>query len=155
MTKEEVVRILKQQHTGVVATVSESGTPSAATVYYFVDDDFTIYFPTRATSRKYQNIQKNAAVAFTVSNDESMQTIQVEGTAAEVEEPESIARVIERLIEISVHNITATGRWLPPVKQLRDGHFAVIAISPTWIRTANFLESDSSTANPYTVVLNQ
>lgn len=155
ISKEEALQFLKQQQTAVIGTVNSNGQPSGSTVYYMIDDDFTIYFPTRATSRKYTHIQNNPKVSCTISNCESIQTVQIEGIAQEVDNPLTIARLIERLLEVSTETSSHNGRWLPPIKQLREGHFAVIAVTPHWIRIADFLNEASDSETRYTVLLDK
>ena len=66
ISKQEVLKFLKEKELAVVSTVSAAGKPEAATVIYFIDDDFSFYFITRRNTRKFENLQLNNNVALVV-----------------------------------------------------------------------------------------
>ena len=45
--KKEALKFLNEQVTAALATVSVTGEPQVATIYYHVDNDFNFYFITR------------------------------------------------------------------------------------------------------------
>lgn len=73
--------LLAAHRHGVLATLGPDGAPQAATVGYAVSDRHELVFDTLATSRKGQNIRRDARVAFVVTEGE--QTFQLEGIADE------------------------------------------------------------------------
>lgn len=75
----DALTFLQAHWTGVVSTISPQHTPHAAVVYYTALDDGTLYFATFTDTRKYQHIQRNPTVAFTVAAVEVPRTLQIEG----------------------------------------------------------------------------
>jgi len=80
---KEVLGFLRTHPECVLATVSASGKPEAATVLFAVDDDFNFYFGTRTDYRKYMNLvgDKWAAVVVGASAKDP-RTVQAEGKMA-------------------------------------------------------------------------
>lgn len=139
-TKLKVDAFLREHHLGALATVSPEGKPQCSTVYYDLTEDMNILFATRDGSRKFVNIEANANVALTVSDEDNKVTVQIEGVAKEVTDPEKIAEMIRRIVHVSD---TESGRsWMPPVKLMQNGHFAVMEIETTWIRIGDFREKE-------------
>jgi uncharacterized pyridoxamine 5'-phosphate oxidase family protein len=154
ISKEYILDFLQQQHVGVVSSIDSSGNPNSATVYFIVDEDYNFYFPTRPGSRKYTNISDNPNVSFTTTDAKGMTTVQLTGVAEEVAETAAIIQMIEKLLNVSTHHIQEVGRWIPPIKQLRDGHFALIKIAPTWMRYGQFNKDTArSDSDNYTIVI--
>lgn len=68
---------------GVISTVNDDGTPAAAVVGFGQTEDLQILIGTDNSSRKYKNILRNPAIAFTVGG-ETPETIQLQGSAREL-----------------------------------------------------------------------
>ena len=79
MTKEDVLKFLKNNDLCVVATVDESGKPIAATMAYAVDDDMSFYLETSNKSRKYKNLLANSRAAIVVGVANELPTVQIDG----------------------------------------------------------------------------
>jgi pyridoxine/pyridoxamine 5'-phosphate oxidase len=86
MTKEDHFRFIGRHKLGVLATISPSGEPQAAVVGIAVTADLELVFDTVKTSRKYQNLTANPAIAFVIGGDEEI-TVQYEGEAEELQAP--------------------------------------------------------------------
>jgi uncharacterized pyridoxamine 5'-phosphate oxidase family protein len=70
--------------TAVIATCVD-GQPHAATVYYAIKDDFTVYFLTAADTQKYQNLLTNQHAAMVVGFGPSHITLQGSGNTTLLE----------------------------------------------------------------------
>ena len=81
ITKESVLKFLKENSLCVLATADKNGKPLAATMGYAVDDEITIYLETSVKSRKYKNLISNPYVAVVVGVANDKPTVQVDGTA--------------------------------------------------------------------------
>ncbi|PIS05247.1 MAG: hypothetical protein COT81_02175 [Candidatus Buchananbacteria bacterium CG10_big_fil_rev_8_21_14_0_10_42_9] len=79
--KESALIFLQKHFLAVVATADNSGKPEAAAVFYDIDDDFTLHFMTRETSRKAKNIFDNKKVALVINDNQELVTVQLEGEA--------------------------------------------------------------------------
>lgn len=95
----------KDRITAVIATATSAGDPHAATIYYFVEDDFSFYFLTAANTEKYNNLLENPKASIAIGFGPSYVTIQGHGTAtllakASDEENHAIALLKTRLFEV-------------------------------------------------------
>ncbi|MFO0750740.1 MAG: pyridoxamine 5'-phosphate oxidase family protein [Myxococcota bacterium] len=93
LTRDELVRLLRRQRYGVVASLGPSGEPQAATVGYGVSDALELVFDTLGHTRKCQNLRRDGRVAFVVTEGE--ETIQCEGVADEPRDAE-----LDRLLPV-------------------------------------------------------
>ena len=83
--KQKIIDYLSSHMKVTLATVTPEGKPLAHTVVY-VNEAATVYFRSRDSRRKYQNILKNPSIAYTVDEypgDDWRQLhgVQMEGTA--------------------------------------------------------------------------
>ena len=121
------------QPLGVISTVNESGKPESASVYYICDKALNIFFVTRSESRKYKNLQKNLNASFVITSEHPPKTIQLEGTASEVTDPEEQLTYFDKLVaKASESNL------MPPVTQTVAGEMVFMKLSTTWARLGNF-----------------
>jgi nitroimidazol reductase NimA-like FMN-containing flavoprotein (pyridoxamine 5'-phosphate oxidase superfamily) len=101
-TKERIAGYLKDHSVLTLATVTPDCRPLAHTVSY-VSEGATVFFATLKTTRKYHNIRRNPAVAYTVDEDYpewiKIRGIQMEGNAEILAEPGEIARVRELYVK--------------------------------------------------------
>ncbi len=88
MTKEFIYNFIKQHKLAVVSTLSIDNKPEAALVGFAISEDLEIVFDTVKTSRKYQNLLQNSAVAVVIGWDNET-TVQYEGIATELTGPEA------------------------------------------------------------------
>lgn len=138
----EALQCLKNTSTGVLSTISAKGTPQSATVIFYCDDTFHLYFPTKQRSKKFENIKRDPHVAFVVTDVENVMTVQLEGRAEEVTDSTEMQHVINQLIAFQ-HNQGSSG-WVLPVKRIEAGYFAFVKITPTWIRFGDFREQEDA-----------
>jgi uncharacterized protein YhbP (UPF0306 family) len=88
--------------TAVIASCPLDGDVHAATVYYFVDDNFNFYFLTATNTQKYRNLLANQNAAIVVGFGPEQTTVQGRGSAvllqkSSEEEKEAIAHIKTRL----------------------------------------------------------
>lgn len=123
----------EKQKLGAVGTTGPKG-PEVAFVYYAVDDELNVYFVTRMGSRKYQNILRDQNVAFSIAVETPPKTLQVEGVASLVSNPEAQRTLFPKLVEL------ATSRnCMPPIAQEFDtSEIAFIKVAPRWARFGDF-----------------
>jgi general stress protein 26 len=88
--RKRVLRFLREQKTAVIATVSPSGEPQAATISYLIDEHFNFYFIARKSSRKYVNLSHNRSVGLVIGTDPKIPAMaEIQGTAHVVETPDA------------------------------------------------------------------
>ena len=130
---------LSSHHVATLATVSKDGVAHAATLYAFADEHLTFYFLTKETTGKYKNIQENSNVALVISDEHTLDTVQVEGVATEASElgfAETMAKFIEEYAK--------QGKWKElPINQIKEGHFKLFKVAPKWIRWTSFKEGEN------------
>lgn len=130
---------------GVVSTVDDSGKPWGAAVYFIADDDFNIYFVTRAETTKYQNAKHGRVAAFTVADRASQTTVQLTGEVSEVSADDYMNNLFEKFMELrhkDDHN------WSPPINKVHAGNYMPLCIKPTRLQYANYGQHSSDpTAN--------
>lgn len=149
----EIISFLEEQHTMTIATVAD-GKPSAATVYFYVEEEGVFFFPTRQNSRKFRNISADPHIAFVISDDEQVKTLQVEGIAAEETDSVKTAKMIDRLLVITRKHEELAKRWFPPIKQMRDeGYLSIIRINPTWMRWGDFSHGPDESDDYFTQII--
>src|SRR5215472_6347844 len=97
MTRDDLLRFLREHRLAAEASVSASSAAQAAVVGFAISDGFEIVFDTLDSTRKVTNMRRNPKVAFVIggfaSGDE--RTAQYEGLADEPADAE-----LERLAEL-------------------------------------------------------
>ena len=82
MDRQGLLTFLRRHRLCVQASVAADGGPQAAVVGYAVSDQFELIFDTLASTRKAQNLRRDARIAIVVGWD-GEQTLQLEGLADE------------------------------------------------------------------------
>src|SRR3990167_4116279 len=97
--RADALAFLKKHRTGALATVSQEGSPRVRLVYYASGDAFEIYFMTKKSTRKVDDITRDSRVAFTISSEDVPQALQIEGVASLVEIPAEPDTVLNNLFQ--------------------------------------------------------
>jgi len=134
VTDEVILAFLDKHPLAFLATTGPSQEPRAAAIFFTANKDFTFYFITKVSTTKYQQLQQNSSVALAVADQQTFQTVQLEGKAEEETQSSTKAEIIERLAKISGQH----PNWRPPIAQLPPSSYAIIKITPTWLRWADF-----------------
>lgn len=134
--KVNVLAFLQKHSVGVLATLSPDGTPRARTVYYATDDSFGVYFCTLTGTRKVEDIARNVHGAFVVSDEDTPQTIQIEGTILDLTETATINDVVRTLSD----KFMERGTQFAPLTHLDPGKIAFYKLTPTWVRFGDFTD---------------
>lgn len=130
--KKETFKFLGEHVTAAVATVSATGEPEIATMYYYTDDDFNFYFISAKNSQKLKNIEINKNVAIAVGFGPAPITVQA-GGVAEISydfNEEFVNKIFEK---INFHNLD---QW--PVLQLEKEGLVLLKVKPKWLVLLNF-----------------
>lgn len=137
MTDEQNVRartFLTENSVGVLATVAPDGTPRARTVYYAANDSFEIFLLTLAGTRKVEDINAHAQVAFVVSDPALPATLQIEGTLSAQPDTAAIDPMVSRLMDTLMQH----GDSFAPVTHLDQQNILFYKLTPSWIRFGDF-----------------
>lgn len=81
--KRKIDAFLSSQKHMIIASSTKEGRVEAAYVGFFHDKDFTLFFGTYNTSRKYQNLIENPEVAVVFGSEEGI-SVQYEGVAKQL-----------------------------------------------------------------------
>lgn len=135
--EQKILEELKSinQPLGVISTVNEESKakPQSATVYYVYNDKLDIFFVTRSSSRKYNNIQSNSNASFVITGEHPPKTIQLEGNVEEVTNPDEQITYYEKLMSLASEN-----NPMPPVTQIASGELVFFKLIVMWARFGNF-----------------
>ena len=118
-------KYLSAHRTATLATVNAKKKPDAASVFYIVDNDLTIYFMTRIESRKFHNLENQTIVSMVITDEETMETIQLTGAAERIENLEEEGRALTKLWTADYRNPNWPG---PAVKLFESGHSVQLAV---------------------------
>ncbi|MBC7707798.1 pyridoxamine 5'-phosphate oxidase family protein [Polaromonas sp.] len=126
---------LKKHPMGVLSTVGVDNVPWGAAVYYLSDEDFNIYFVTRAESLKYKNIEMNPYAALTVSDSETQITVQLSGKVSTMPVQKYMDVFFDKFA-----NIRPDGdyEWAPPIDKVHEGNYMPLQLTPTKMQYADY-----------------
>jgi general stress protein 26 len=129
MDLKQVLVFLRQHRIAVQASVSATQCPQAAIVGVTVTDDLEIIFDTLQSTRKAQNLRRNAKVALVIGgwNPGDERTVQYEGTA---DEPS--AAELER-IKAAYYDVYPDGP-----SRLTWAGLTYVRVRPSWIRYSDY-----------------
>ncbi|MFZ2544947.1 MAG: pyridoxamine 5'-phosphate oxidase family protein [Candidatus Saccharimonadales bacterium] len=147
----ELVRnFLREHYSGVLATADSASNPHAATVYFSLQDDFSLLFGTKTETQKYKNIEENKQVAFVVYDEKEQTTIQITGHVEVIEDEDLRQKVINSMFMSSAES---SARELPPVEKLLAGDYVALRLVPMVIKMAVFARPDSEGDDLYETLL--
>jgi general stress protein 26 len=126
MTNEGLYRFIDRHKLAVLATVSPSGDPQAAVVGIAVTSELELIFDTVKTSRKYQNLTADPAIAFVIGGDDEI-TVQYEGDATEIR-----ADMHQKYFDIYFE------KWPECRDHLKWPGIVHFRVRPKWIRYSDF-----------------
>ena len=118
-----------------LGTVNDDGTPHGSVVYVCTDDHRSVvYFLTKTETQKYKNLSARPIVSLTIANPDENSTVQASGMAAEIQDPQIIDTVMNKLTRLHVSAVD----WLPPVSKLRAGPYVLVGITLRRARLAEY-----------------
>ena len=132
--RDDALSFLVAHETGVLATLSDEGTPRARLVYYTCDDSFNVYFITLANTRKVADLKKNQHVAFVVAEPDVPRTIQMEGTTTDLTDTAELDPMLSEF----VHRLMSHGRYGIPLARFDASELRFFRLIPTWVRWGDF-----------------
>jgi len=146
---ETIKKFLTDNLLGVIATQNGTHIESAA-VYYGFDDGFSIYLNTHTASRKFKNIEQNPNVSFVVYQQNPAMTLQLEGTIESITEVSKITEIYDTLLRRTLAQGT-----IPPIHQIQSGETALLKITPTWARFADFSQGTTIKPGTFTMLVGE
>lgn len=134
--KERILRFLKSNTTGVIATLSEHGEPQAATINYTIDDNFNLYFIARQGSRKFANLSAHAEVGLVIGTDPKVPAMaEIQGHAHAVPDPP------QAIMDYFAKGMASDDpEWWPLFKS-RAMDFKLFEVEITWLRWLDLASS--------------
>lgn len=142
-TREEIYSYLQFLTIGVLSTVSDTGKPYAAVIYFVVDHNLNFFFVTKTDTKKSQNLEKNNNAAITILDPNFPKTVQATGIVEAVQEPDMHTYLLKRISE--ANSKKGIYYWPPPLSKLNSqGDLILYKFQPDWLRFADFTESTYS-----------
>jgi general stress protein 26 len=132
--KKKSLEFLKNHTLAAIATVSSESTPHVANVYYVVDDDLQIYCVTRTDTSKFQNIKNNPIVALVVTDEETVETVQLIGKAMVVKDETQASTILEKLWKVTL----SSQSWPAPIVKISSGDLTLLKIKPKELKFGSF-----------------
>ncbi|MDO8582837.1 MAG: pyridoxamine 5'-phosphate oxidase family protein [bacterium] len=133
---QKAIQFVERCSLAALATISPEGVPYASAIHVVVDVNLSFYFVTKAETAKWEHIQRSPLVALVITNDDTRQTLQVQGLASSGLTTELEISIINKFAafpEASLHP-----EWKLPSRQLTGGEYVIVKIEPTWARLASF-----------------
>lgn len=141
----EAVELLNKRDIGVLSTIERTGSLRGAAVYYVIKDGY-VYFMTKENTRKARNIVANEHVAFTVFDEQGLETIQLAGMAEQVTDDKTRMKVITSILRTRTYN---DGSHLVPVVRMgAETNTLVYRIVVTDFDYTNFINLDAQKSRP-------
>ncbi len=134
--KHGIVSYLAKEKMAILSTHASDGSIDAMTVFFMADENLDFFFMTKVDTRKYQNMAANPHVSLTISNAETLETVEAKGTASVMTSPKDIT---DRMTSIINKGKYEGMPWAPPIAKLNAGQYVIIKVVPTWLRYGVFL----------------
>jgi len=126
MNTEDLYTYLSRRGLGVVSSIGPEGAPQSALVGFAVTPSLELVFDTVSSTRKYANLIARPRCSFVMGWD-AEQTVQYEGVAREVRDPE-----LEPYRELYFQV------WTDGPRRLSWPGIAYFVVTPVWIRYSDF-----------------
>lgn len=134
-TYETIRSYIDHNPIATLGTTNQDNSPHGAVVYVCADSQNPVaYFITKQATKKYRNLIEHPNVSLTIVNPGENSTLQANGRAAEVEDAHTIDMVMKKI----AHDHVSAKEWLPPIAKLRAGAYAIVSITLTYARLAQF-----------------
>ena len=139
--QDQAFEFLQSNKLGVIATVNREHRPQAATMHYFVEkkgDGWCLYFATRASTRKFTNLESNPNIAIVVGTVMDRATLQMEGIARMLSN-EEVGQVFDDKEKRSFFEFMQADEK-DPFFQIEGLNFRVFKVDISWARFMFFDE---------------
>lgn len=133
---------------------AHDGIPYSSWVYLFGKPDFTFYFGTRSSTRKFEDLIHNDRASISLGNPVTLEILQLQAVATLVTDARLVRESLEEVRAIftaqkkkwmSSADYATRGlyhedvsRWIPPISQMREGSYAFVKLTPTWARLRKY-----------------
>ena len=131
---KKIVEFIKVHPLGVLGTVSVTGEPFGAAVYFGTDDELNLYFITKSETQKNKNIVENTLVSMTFADEASEQTVEAGGEVSVIMNNEQRHEAIAALSQVK----HASNDWLPPLPKIDAGYYIVYKVTPSYARLISY-----------------
>lgn len=131
----EVREFLLNHDVAVISTINSNGYPNGAVVNYVLGDENYFYVLTKDKTGKAVNIAKNPKVAITIYDVGGRSTVQCEGVAELITQPNVIKDLSSILIKPKDYGNKVA--W-PPISLLIAGNYVVIKVKPIGLKFIDY-----------------
>lgn len=131
VSNKEASTFLQSHELATLSTIDRSGKVHGAIVYYFPSDAGYVYILTKAGTNKAHNIFANNQVALTVYDEQTLQTVQMQGTASVETDQTTKQHIFDQIVRPREYGGEI---HMPPVTKLQEGAFMIVRISPTEVK---------------------
>lgn len=138
--RQQVKQFIEKTPLATIATVSEQSVPQSAAVYTYLKEDLTLYFVSKKTTRKYQNIIRNNRVSLSYVSEDKLVFVEVLGHARVFDpltEGERMVHILEKINDIVLSRNLPS--WVPPLVQIQGGEYGFFEVTPYQISFYDFM----------------
>ena len=138
-----------ETRSATLATANKKGIPHAATIFFVPRKNLTLYFTTKTSGRKFQNLIGRPRVAMVVTDVDKLITVQLTGVAERVTKPKLEQEILQ---DLWLFRHTDPNWPIPPMKLYESGtisELAVIKVTPAEMTYANFEIANTGKYNSF------
>ena len=122
---------LKNHELGTLSTIDKAGNIHGSVVYYYGPLNKFLYIITKAKTQKAHNIMVNKQVGFTVYDEKSLQTVQIQGLASLEPDVKMKRKLMAKLIQ---SKMLRPEDKQPSMTKIDGGSYTFIKIAPTNVK---------------------
>lgn len=138
--RRKIMDFLDSHPVAVLATIDNTGNPSASPIYFAVSSDLVITFTTKIDTNKHKNITRHSQVMLAVYDAESQTAVQISGPAVEEKDPETAQKIYHGTLQATKQ----TGEDnVPPIAKIAAGPYIAYSINPDNIWMSEYGHGDS------------
>jgi nitroimidazol reductase NimA-like FMN-containing flavoprotein (pyridoxamine 5'-phosphate oxidase superfamily) len=131
----KIYNFLRKHDLATIGTLNRKKQPILAAVYYYIDDEYNLYFVTKTNTRKYRNLKDNPAVGVVVVDEKKRFTVSAEGLAKEVSDEDAQVNIMNELAKVRGDSNSA---WFPPIAQIDGGTYVLIKVDLRHVTMADY-----------------
>jgi nitroimidazol reductase NimA-like FMN-containing flavoprotein (pyridoxamine 5'-phosphate oxidase superfamily) len=147
--KELAYQFMNDNRMAALATSNRRGVPHVAPVFCIARKDLSLFFSSSVEGRKFNNLTDRPTVALSFSDEDSLSTVMLTGTAERINNLNTESEIMHELNMLR-HN---DPHWpIPSMKLFERGttnEVAIMKVTPFEMTYANFENIRTELRQPY------
>ena len=135
-SSDMLLSFLREYDVAALSTIMPGNVAHGTAIYYYVDEDFNFYFLTKSETLKFKNIETNNSASLVVIDQETLQTVQVDGVAEEVDYKNEYASQLQMYNQTLARN---RQEWHKvPLTHVPGSEWTFVKVTPKWMRWTDY-----------------